>query len=355
MIRPIYILPLVLSLTASCVHKSDNAIVLDTFRQVESIAPSDSISLDPFGIYMPQDVIPYKGWYVIRKYGNDNWIDIINTETGEKIECFRRGRGPGEILNISPLQLYNDLLYVFDVNSQTYYALDMENTIKEKRQVLSDSWSLRSGDEAEDYFDKPFFLTRFSGGILATGMFRDGSWYGLLDKNGKIKSGIPLIEFKSTKNLTDTELSAFQLSSLISVKPDGSQGICAQVFCGAFSIFDIEGEKLNEKIRIIYYDPKFHPSDGTMISPRHDRENVEAFYGAKSTDDYIFLLYSGKAIADRSDPTYECRNLLVYDWNGNPVKRYELKNSISSIFISGDTVYGVTSVPNGAIYAYSLN
>ena len=97
MIRPIYILPLVLSLTASCVHKSDNAIVLDTFRQVESIAPSDSISLDPFGIYMPQDVIPYKGWYVIRKYGNDNWIDIINTETGEKIECFRRGRGPGDI------------------------------------------------------------------------------------------------------------------------------------------------------------------------------------------------------------------------------------------------------------------
>ena len=69
----------------------------------------------------------------------------------------------------------------------------------------------------------------------------------------------------------------------------------------------------------------------------------------------LFLLYSGKAIADRSDPTYECRNLLVYDWNGNPVKRYELKNSISSIFISGDTVYGVTSVPNGAIYAYSLN
>ena len=191
--------------------------------------------------------------------------------------------------------------------------------------------------------------------IAETFLLRAIHFRDTLDKNGKIKSGIPLIEFKSTKNLTDTELSAFQLSSLISVKPDGSQGICAQVFCGAFSIFDIEGEKLNEKIRKIYYDPKFHPSDGTMISPRHDRENVEAFYGAKSTDDYIFLLYSGKAIADRSDPTYECRNLLVYDWNGNPVKRYELKNSISSIFISGDTVYGVTSVPNGAIYAYSLN
>ena len=124
--------------------------------------------------------------------------------------------------------------------------------------------------------------------------------------------------------------------------------------CGTFSVFDINGDSLTERVRKIYYEPRLYSLEGKMISPAHDRSNTQAFYSAASTEENIYLLFSGKQLGDMTDPTYECSHLLVYDWDGNPIRRYELEHPITSIHLQAGRIYGVSTFPTAAYYVYEL-
>ena len=343
-----------LLLMTCCSHHSDRNIVLNDFSNVESLVPSDSIELEKFSIFEPKNSFPFDNWLIVNKYGSDNAVDLINPSSGEKIECFRRGRGPGEVLNVGSAQLYGDDLHVFDINRQIYYILDIAETLYRKQQVLKSEILPHDAGKAIDQLNRPFVLYKYRTGVLATGLFEDGTWFGLLGDSGKTASAIPLIDFKSTRGMSPLENSSFQLSSFFSVSPDGKKGICAMLNCGAFSIFDINANTITERIRKIYYEPIMLSAPGDLITPGNSPENVRAFYSAQSTDKEIYLLFSGRKAGDETCPTYECSHLLVYDWDGNPVRRYELERAVNSIYLKNDRIYGTTSTPSAKVFIYEL-
>ena len=339
---------------AACTQRSDRELVLDDFSEAVRIAPSDSVDLEQFGIYGAYKAIPYDGWYAVHKFGGSNALDIISIQNKEKIECLRIGRGPGEVSHIGGIQEYAGDIYAFDVNLKTLYSIDIAESIAAGEQKFAESLNLRKNDKPHDFLNEPYSLFKFKDGLIATGIFQNGIWFGSIDENGNIISGIPLVDFESTKELSATERSAFQLSSYISVCPDGSRGVCAMLYCGAFSIFDISGNILHEKMRKIYYEPKVISMSGEMISPAHDGEETKGFFSAESTEDLIYLLYSGRTWNEYSDAYSECSHLLVYDWDGNPVRRYELEKTINSIYLHEGRIYGTSMHPEARIYVYNL-
>ena len=133
-----------------------------------------------------------------------------------------------------------------------------------------------------------------------------------------------------------------------------NRGVCAMLYCGAFSIFDISGNILHEKMRKIYYEPKVISMSGEMISPAHDGEETKGFFSAESTEDHIYLLYSGRTRETQAELDSECSHLLVYDWDGNPVRRYELEKTINSIFLKDGKIFGASKYPKARIYVYDL-
>ena len=340
--------------TTSCSPRSDREKVLDDFSETVRIAPTDSLDLEQFDIFVPDKVIPYGDWYIVGLFSGNNIVDIINPSTQETIHCFRRGRGPGEILNTGPIQESDGCLFVFDISKQTYYALDVYETVKSRRQILKNILNLHDEDD-EKYKNEPLFHTfRHKDLIIATGLFNDGTWIRLVNDNGSVLDGIPLVYFKSTDELSIPQRAAFQLSSFISVRPDDKRGICAMLDCGTFSIFDIDSTCLKERIRKIYYEPKLYPPPGEMISPAHDRSNVRGFFDVASSDDSIYLLYSGRTREKQAELDSECSHLLVYDWDGNPVRRYELEKTINSIYLHKGRIYGTSMHPESRIYVYNL-
>ena len=86
--------------TTFCSPRSDRDIVLDCFAEAIPLSCSLSTSLEQFDIFEPKNVFPFNEWLIVNNYGGDHAIDILNPSSGEKIECFRRGRGPGEVLNV---------------------------------------------------------------------------------------------------------------------------------------------------------------------------------------------------------------------------------------------------------------
>lgn len=343
----------VLSLLAvSCSRTAGKDPLLSEFDEVVCLEPADSVDLEKYGILMPESVDIYGDWFVIKKTGGENNIVLLNPGTGESVGCFRTGRGPGEVINIGSVQVLGDILYVYDVSRAETAVLDLGASIRECRQVLA-----RTAPEpfSGGALLRPFRLHRYPGGVLVVGLFDDGTWYASFDSRGEECGKVAQIEYDATEGMTSVEKSSFHLSSSFSVRPDGGKAVCSMSVGGAFSIADIGPEGTVETVRKVYYAPQLSKSEGgRAVSPSYSPENRRTFCGAASDERSIYLLYSGKSALDGAGPQYQCRHLLVYDWEGNPVRRYELSAELNSFCLTGTTVYGVSSYPSGRLYRYEL-
>ena len=343
----------VLSLLAvSCSRTAGKDPLLSEFDEVVCLEPADSVDLEKYGILMPESVDIYGDWFVIKKTGGENNIVLLNPGTGESVGCFKTGRGPGEVINIGSVQVLGDSLYVYDVSRAETGVLDLGASIRERRQVLA-----RTAPESFSggALLRPFKLYRYPGGVMVAGLFDDGTWYASFDGGGRECGKVAQIEYDTTEGMTSVEKSSFHLSSSFSVRPDGGTAVCSMSVGGAFSIADIGPEGTVETVRKVYYAPQLSKSEGgRAVSPSYSPENRRAFCGAASDERSIYLLYSGKSALDGAGPQYQCRHLLVYDWEGNPVRRYELSAELNSFCLTGTTVYGVSSYPSGWLYRYEL-
>ena len=346
---------LLISLSVTCCKRlSEQESVLNEFEIVTALSPVDSTCLDAFDVAMPTGIIAHDNCYIVEKSDSDNAVDIINPETKEKIECFRRGRGPNEVMTTGHIQIYNGDLYLFDITRQILYSLDLEKTIRDKRQSIDDRISIQS-NFSENIDGRLFSVYKTENYIITAALFSDGTWYGALDNDGNIKGRVPVENFKSTEALSTLERSSLFISSRFSIRPDGKAGICTAP-CGCiFSIFDAKTDDIQEIRRRVFFEPKVSPSNvENMISPRHSPDEVRGFCDVDSDQQYIYLLFSGKELSDFDDPSFLCNHLLVYDWDGNPVRRYELEKAIHSIYLKDGRIYGCSMHPESRIYVYEL-
>ncbi len=74
-----------------------------------------------------------------------------------------------------------------------------------------------------------------------------------------------------------------------------------------------------------------------------------------SDSDKVYLLYSGKPFDNADSPNYECNHLIVYDWDGIPKRHIVLGESVMSIAVDGDALYGLSSWPDSRILIYDLS
>lgn len=61
-------------------------------------------------------------------------------------------------------------------------------------------------------------------------------------------------------------------------------------------------------------------------------ETLRGYVGIKTTNDCIYLLYSGKEFKDPNHYSYS-NIIYTFDWEGNPLNKYELDAQISSFEI----------------------
>ena len=337
-----------------CRHSGASS-VLSTFNDSHELFSACSIDLERFGIAMPTDMLCYEDWFIIEKRGGDNTVDLINPETGTSIRCLMTGRGPGEVLIIGSMQLRNDMLHVFDSSRQNYIVLDLEATIDEGKQVIAETTALDTKDENTGDIEQPFALYKCKTAYLAAGLYGDGSWFRLLDSSWHSVSTIPMADFNGLDNLSVLEKASLHVTSSFSVRPDGRRGICAMDSGATFSIFSLNHDDIQEINRTIHFTPSLTPSGVSgLLSPRHNPDDVRGFCDVDSDQQYVYLLFSGKEFSDFDDPSFLCNHLLVYDWDGNPVRRYELEKSVSSIHLHDGRIYGTSMYPESRIYVYDL-
>jgi len=341
-----YLFLLLSILLTACAKSFNSPIKHFEGKPLKKLYPSRIVDLEEFGILNPVQLIQIDdSVFVIRDSKNENIVNIINLSSKKVISGVNIGQGPGEVLDASRLQYRNNKILAWDGMPKKMYEVvvlsDVALAIKEFYKVDTDM--LISSQ-----------LNHLDSTFIAVAWFQD-YWLVEMNKDGKILSTIDFPMWEGTKNIPKTALANIY-QSLMANSPDNKRIAVAALSQGLISFLNRTDSGIKEYKQLKYHAPIFTVNEGGRAVT--SRDNLEGFRAIDCDDTHVYVMYSGKTF--NSNPTASqsglCDHLLVYDWNGNPVKRYILGIPIRSIKYNKETnsIYGLAENPEGVLVEYQL-
>lgn len=144
-----------------------------------------------------------------------------------------------------------------------------------------------------------------------------------------------------------------EFTATMAAKPDGSRWVVAHQLTDMLEIYD---DSLKLVKRIQGPDGFFPLMEEVNGHIRHNRKERNAYFFPFATDTYIYVLYDGRVYDVESPTRYLRDKLFVLDWNGTPVKYYQLSEPVFhfAIDVRNGTLYGLSDLPEFHIVSYAL-
>lgn len=317
-------------------------------NQTVKLEYSRRIDLEQYGVLKPASILKCTDGYMIRSQTNNDMFSRIYLDENRVITGVDKGNAPGELISPSSIQQMNGHVYVYDIGRKTIFEIQ-EN--------LKDSLLTLSRYRTLEMDSRPFLINLLPNGhILASGIFHN-SWVSYFNRENEMVSCLPFPTFDETDMLSDVSLSVLYLSTFTSVKPDGKKMVCATQKCGVLSFCTFSPNAITISKQIKYYPPEYNvpkPDHPEMIV--YSRDNKVGFCAVASDDKNVFVLYSGRTFNSHNNLSHHCEHLLVYDWEGNPLRHIVLNKPLYSMSydIENKIIYGIGYDPEGVIFEYEL-
>ncbi len=329
----------------SCNKTINHPILHFEKSPIHKLTHTRVIDLEEFDILKPAHVIRKNDSYMIWDLNNEKMLHLVDFNTKKLINGIKKGSGPGEVVAIIDLQFKDDSFFIFDPDRQKVNQVDISSdttfTLKEVMDINS---------------DKRIFSANYQGShLIANGLF-DDAWLVTLKENGEITSKVDFPGFEETSNTTGMELSLLYLSTRIANKPDNKKVVAATQSFAVLSFLNyIDGLILEEYKQIKYYGPDFTLPERGGIA--WSKDGQVGFCGLDCDDEFVYALYSGRTFEEYGMLSHNCEHLLVYDWDGNPVKHYTLDIPLFSMKYDSEknTIYGIGYNPEGIFVEYQLD
>lgn len=272
----------------------------------------------------------------IRK-GCNQWVRIINRIEGSVVDSFLSfGKGPDEALGIS--------CSGFRSNSN-FWAFDMT-----KKELWQFDDILNRSRVTKKRIDLDFYRVDFinDSTIIGNACYRTNYKIDQYDLNNNKK----LNGFGSLESLPESmplQVKKQLTFSDIRVKPDDTKFAVAYHSFDLLEIYSSDGKLLVAINGPINSSPQFEIGKGehgpfTITG----RESIFCFANIYTTNKYIYASFSGKSLFNKEGIAEGelCEKLFVFDWEGNPIKYFNLNDKITTFCIDER---------NNWIYSYSYN
>lgn len=326
----------------------DDPLMAFSSEQTTHVICSNKIDLEQYNILKPASVLKCADGYVIRSQVDKNLFSRIFLSQNQVISGVNKGNAPGELLSPSSLQSLDEDVIVYDISRKAFF--NVQENLEDSILVLSEYKSI-------NLEGRPFMINLLSNGkMMASGFFHN-SWISYFGRENNLLSGIPFPIFEETDMLSNAALSTLYLSTLISLKPNGKKMVCATQKCGVLSFCSIACDTIIVYKQMKYYPPKLNmPKKNNGLLVVYSRDNKVGFCGLASDNQHVFVLYSGRTFDTHNNLSHHCEHLLVYDWDGNPIKHFILDKPLytMSYDIEHRIIYGIGYDPEGVILEYEL-
>jgi len=286
-----------------------------TIQQLKgTVVPVKSINLGEVVDLQIMDSI-----LILNEMFSDKVYKAFNINTGKLMEqCINRGRGPLEVSNPGRIHFLGGNRFAqYDRGKK---QLDFFSVTNHPGSTIRFSGKLKVDlNEFEVYPVNDSIL-------ICTGIFEGGRYCLYKSNYGESRCSGEYPDYSETRKLSNVN-KAMIYQPAITLKPDHTMYASFEGNAGYFEIIHIDTDRLSTVRSSFkkYSAPIIQMVQGNAVSTK---DNLFTFHSAVSTDDYIYTIYAGRSREEFDSEYYAGNNLLVYDWQGHPVIRYQLDRAL---------------------------
>ena len=322
------------------------ASLLSLFEDAGVIKLTKLGFVDDDPIKEPISLTYFKDHLIIPDYSKSNkFLAVVDLKDKTIDHQISKGRGSKHFLSPRWLRedYTNNSLFVFDDRLRKIVYYDLDDSKLKVKKVKKKVYKKKE--------DSPGVVVRIdSSRILFDGIFKGrDEKYKIRDLDSGVSSYFGKhSDLKSADTLSSGEC-FIAMQGMIAVRPDSQMAVCASIYGASVDFIDLSRDSV-EINRKEYYIPnvellcpklkwymRFRPLQWTKGA-------LEGFLDVKVTLNHVYLLYSGNEIipcGTKLDET--CRKnrkkaiLLQFDWQGNPLKKWEFDKDIKRFAINPET------------------
>ena len=320
---------------------------LQSFKQTKTLEGKSVSFEEP--VKRPVHIYTIDSFLVLINMRTDLFIDRYNLNTLEKTgEYISFGNGPDEMIAPKHVIVQDSDVCILDRGKQKLAIYNKFDFCHNQSPVLKKTINFK------DFVSNIQLLK--NGTIVTTIQSPEHQRLSFFNLNGEFietKGEYPII--KNNELNTIQKMAGYECSIVANEEKD--KIFVAYNYTDLIEIYDMKGNLITRK-----QGPEgFFPS---IIIHNNGNEQTIGFEKGKSKDGYfspiaykneIYVLYSGK-IYDPDNYDFNNDFLFVFDWDGNPIRIYNLDTPIFSFTIDPktDRLYGITNEPEYHIVMMQL-
>ena len=257
---------------------------------------------------------------------NGNLLSFYNINSGVLIsENLRRGRGPGELLSTSQMQICGDSMWVFDIFQTGLFCFGITDLLENKDyKVLHE---IRS-----DAFTNDMICIDRDMNVLAYTSDAPFSRFSVYDCQGSLKKSYGSLPFFEESS---AELTMQNVEAKFALASDGKI-IAAYKRADILEIYSPDFELLR---RVqgpdgFLSDGEVEKLDASRFRIKPAENSRDAYFRPCVTRDEIWVIYSGRKFDKNSKlPSHFKEDIFVFDHDLNPLRAYKTNIPFYSISV----------------------
>jgi hypothetical protein len=265
---------------------------------------------------------------IVHDYHSGEIFSLFNLETAQYCGRFgQTGQGPGELLPGCVGVLFND---IFCVSFRPANGFIAKYNVDVLRLDIHSKYSLLSKYNIPNSFFSQICMVSDSV-FLGAGVYNSVFQYTLFDNRNHVLNYA--VEIYNARYF-DFDDSNKYLSNQGRLKkhPGKNQFVYSLKNSANIDFFEVTDENKINAIKCLrqknpVYKP-FRQGESSMVIP--DRDCIIGYIDVAACDSFVYALYTDKKVTGQ----YCSDVVLVYDWEGNPVKKYKLNREAYYIAVS---------------------
>lgn len=279
---------------------------------------------------------------------SDSMLLFFNVKAGKYLgRAGMRGQGPSEFTVLSSLESHSGSSFSFyDINKKTFYYT---NSITGDDVQFFSAFRIDSGLPLEIH---PMANGRF----VAPGIYEKYR-YCMLDSDGQVHSifGEWPYRDEDEKKVSGIVRSQAYMFSIAS-SPSKTKFVAYLLSANMLSFYQLENDSLRLLKETILTYPDYKYRNNPTSYSGTSRNMPINYLCAACSEDYIYILYSGKTFRDCALASLSGDMIYVYNWNGDRIAIMRSDKILKKICLSEDekTMYAIAYNPDPVLVQFSL-
>ena len=284
---------------------------------------------------------------IIQSFKSDSLLIKIDLKDKKTSHFIPLGSGPNEFVDIHLCQKISDSTLLFmDNNSSQLIQLNIITGTVDQDIAYKNSRCLR--------------MVKLNNHYFSTGIFEEGM-FGIWNDSDFMTYVVDYPEDKMDNKNEASKGLAYQGKLLVNEELN-RLFFCSSLF-SYFELFEISPNitTINSVRKSYIGEYNYVPSDDkNIVFARPYKNNREGYIDAVATNSRIYLLHSGRSIEDLGiesrEETRLANQILVYDWEGTPLLKYETDVDLKNICINDteNIIYAIAYDPDPQIVFFEL-